>query len=108
VKKHTILYWVSVLSRTVLILLADGAPQHDCLHLVVGFLPLGYTGMLRSLAAAVPRLHVWQLSPTNHFIVAPSRQATSFTHAFAASFAVMVVSEIGDKTFFIAAIMAMQ
>lgn len=62
----------------------------------------------RSLVAAVPRLHVWQLSPTNHFIVAPSRQATSFTHAFAASFAVMVVSEIGDKTFFIAAIMAMQ
>ena len=32
----------------------------------------------------------------------------SFTHAFLASFSMMIVSEIGDKTFFIAAIMAMQ
>ncbi len=31
----------------------------------------------------------------------------SFTHAFVASFSVMIVSELGDKTFFIAAIMAM-
>jgi putative Ca2+/H+ antiporter (TMEM165/GDT1 family) len=31
-----------------------------------------------------------------------------FFHAFFASFSVIVVSEIGDKTFFIAAIMAMK
>ena len=31
-----------------------------------------------------------------------------FTHAFIASFSVIVVSEIADKTFFIAAIMAMK
>ena len=31
-----------------------------------------------------------------------------FTHAFIASFSVIVVSELGDKTFFIAAIMAMR
>lgn len=31
-----------------------------------------------------------------------------FQHAFGASFAMMIVSEIGDKTFFIAAIMAMR
>ena len=31
----------------------------------------------------------------------------SFTHAFVSSLCVIVVSELGDKTFFIAAIMAM-
>lgn len=31
-----------------------------------------------------------------------------FIHAFIASFSVIVVSELGDKTFFIAAIMAMR
>ena len=31
-----------------------------------------------------------------------------FLHAFIASFSVIVVSELGDKTFFIAAIMAMR
>lgn len=31
-----------------------------------------------------------------------------FIHAFVASFSVILVSEIGDKTFFIAAIMAMR
>ena len=31
-----------------------------------------------------------------------------FTHGFVASLSVIIVSEIGDKTFFIAAIMAMQ
>lgn len=31
-----------------------------------------------------------------------------FIHAFAASFSVIIVSELGDKTFFIAAIMAMK
>ncbi|KAL1129608.1 hypothetical protein AAG570_012553, partial [Ranatra chinensis] len=31
-----------------------------------------------------------------------------FIHAFVASFSVIIVSEIGDKTFFIAAIMAMK
>ena len=35
-------------------------------------------------------------------------QANSFAHAFIASWAVIIVSEIGDKTFFIAAIMAMR
>eukprot|EP00053_Salpingoeca_punica_P023439 m.10073 g.10073 ORF g.10073 m.10073 type:complete len:282 (+) comp5119_c0_seq1:112-957(+) len=37
-----------------------------------------------------------------------SMQMSSFSHAFMASFSVIVVSEIGDKTFFIAAIMAMR
>ncbi len=32
----------------------------------------------------------------------------NFVHAFVASFSVIVISEIGDKTFFIAAIMAMR
>eukprot|EP00052_Salpingoeca_macrocollata_P015784 m.126129 g.126129 ORF g.126129 m.126129 type:complete len:283 (+) comp19807_c0_seq2:78-926(+) len=36
------------------------------------------------------------------------RASATFTHAFVASFSVIVVSEIGDKTFFIAAIMAMR
>lgn len=31
-----------------------------------------------------------------------------FTHAFIASISVIIVSELGDKTFFIAAIMAMR
>ena len=31
-----------------------------------------------------------------------------FLHGFAASFSVIIVSEIGDKTFFIAAILAMK
>lgn len=31
-----------------------------------------------------------------------------FIHAFAASLSVIIVSELGDKTFFIAAIMAMR
>ena len=31
-----------------------------------------------------------------------------FIHAFVASFSVIIVSELGDKTFFIAAIMAMR
>jgi hypothetical protein len=31
-----------------------------------------------------------------------------FVHAFLASFSVIIVSELGDKTFFIAAIMAMR
>jgi hypothetical protein len=31
-----------------------------------------------------------------------------FTHAFIASLSVIIVSELGDKTFFIAAIMAMR
>lgn len=31
-----------------------------------------------------------------------------FVHAFVASFSVIIVSELGDKTFFIAAIMAMR
>ena len=32
----------------------------------------------------------------------------AFAHAFVATFSVIVVSELGDKTFFIAAIMAMR
>ena len=38
------------------------------------------------------------------------KSATSmgFLHGFAASFSVIIVSEIGDKTFFIAAILAMK
>ncbi|CAH0560054.1 unnamed protein product [Brassicogethes aeneus] len=35
-------------------------------------------------------------------------ESVGFLHAFAASFSVILVSEIGDKTFFIAAIMAMR
>ena len=35
-------------------------------------------------------------------------QAHSFPHAFISSMAVIIVSELGDKTFFIAAIMAMR
>ena len=34
--------------------------------------------------------------------------SVGFFHAFVASFSVIIVSEIGDKTFFIAAIMAMK
>lgn len=43
-------------------------------------------------------------SPT---VVAPTGQI-GFFHAFVSSFSVIIVSEIGDKTFFIAAIMAMK
>ncbi len=35
-------------------------------------------------------------------------EGLSFVHAFLASISVIIVSEIGDKTFFIAAIMAMK
>ena len=37
----------------------------------------------------------------------PKPSNTGFIHAFIASFSVIIVSEIGDKTFFIAAIMSM-
>lgn len=35
------------------------------------------------------------------------KMSMGFVHAFIASFSVIIVSEIGDKTFFIAAIMSM-
>ncbi|XP_030583200.1 putative divalent cation/proton antiporter TMEM165 [Archocentrus centrarchus] len=38
----------------------------------------------------------------------PSKGNLGFIHAFAASLSVIIVSELGDKTFFIAAIMAMR
>ncbi|KAA8589806.1 hypothetical protein FQN60_013171 [Etheostoma spectabile] len=38
----------------------------------------------------------------------PKEANTGFIHAFVASFSVIIVSELGDKTFFIAAIMAMR
>lgn len=37
----------------------------------------------------------------------PKTASLGFIHAFIASFSVIIVSEIGDKTFFIAAIMSM-
>lgn len=37
----------------------------------------------------------------------PKTSNLGFIHAFIASFSVIIVSEIGDKTFFIAAIMSM-
>lgn len=37
----------------------------------------------------------------------PPKTSMGFIHAFIASFSVIIVSEIGDKTFFIAAIMSM-
>lgn len=37
----------------------------------------------------------------------PPKSNLGFIHAFIASFSVIIVSEIGDKTFFIAAIMSM-
>lgn len=37
----------------------------------------------------------------------PPKTSLGFIHAFIASFSVIIVSEIGDKTFFIAAIMSM-
>lgn len=37
-----------------------------------------------------------------------SKSNLGFIHAFVASFSVIIVSELGDKTFFIAAIMAMR
>lgn len=37
----------------------------------------------------------------------PKTGSLGFIHAFIASFSVIIVSEIGDKTFFIAAIMSM-
>lgn len=39
--------------------------------------------------------------------VPPSTNNLGFIHAFIASFSVIIVSEIGDKTFFIACIMSM-
>lgn len=38
----------------------------------------------------------------------PSKGDLGFIHAFVASISVIIVSELGDKTFFIAAIMAMR
>ena len=38
----------------------------------------------------------------------PNKGNLGFIHAFVASFSVIIVSELGDKTFFIAAIMAMR
>lgn len=38
----------------------------------------------------------------------PSGLSLGFVHAFVASLSVIIVSELGDKTFFIAAIMAMR
>ena len=45
--------------------------------------------------------------PYGH-LVKDSTWSVSFIHAFAASISVIIVSELGDKTFFIAAIMAMR
>lgn len=42
------------------------------------------------------------------FKVTEGRVNLGFVHAFVASFSVIIVSELGDKTFFIAAIMAMR
>jgi hypothetical protein len=49
------------------------------------------------------------VDPDGDKVVKKSLQtsATGFTHAFVATLSVIVVSELGDKTFFIAAIMAM-
>ncbi|XP_055901795.1 uncharacterized protein LOC129938339 isoform X1 [Eupeodes corollae] len=53
-------------------------------------------------------------SPIEHKIETPSTKGTTsasnlgFIHAFIASISVILVSELGDKTFFIAAIMAMR
>jgi uncharacterized membrane protein len=44
---------------------------------------------------------------TQSTTAAPSGINTGFIHAFIAAFSVIIVSEIGDKTFFIAAIMSM-
>ncbi|EDQ92127.1 uncharacterized protein MONBRDRAFT_14366 [Monosiga brevicollis MX1] len=44
----------------------------------------------------------------NDALIRPSVQAASFTHAFIGGLSMMVVSELGDKTFFIAAILAMR
>ncbi|XP_071846533.1 putative divalent cation/proton antiporter TMEM165 isoform X2 [Apostichopus japonicus] len=41
-------------------------------------------------------------------VVTEGRVNLGFVHAFVASFSVIIVSELGDKTFFIAAIMAMR
>lgn len=46
--------------------------------------------------------------PTEDDVKGPPKITFGFFHAFLASFSVIVVSEIGDKTFFIAAIMAMK
>ena len=40
--------------------------------------------------------------------LAPTNVNLGFVHAFFASFSVIIVSEIGDKTFFIAAILSMK
>jgi Ca2+/H+ antiporter, TMEM165/GDT1 family len=47
------------------------------------------------------------ISPDHH---EPTQSVADvgFVHAFIASFSVIIVSELGDKTFFIAAIMAMR
>ncbi|KRX27764.1 Transmembrane protein [Trichinella nelsoni] len=52
---------------------------------------------------------VWStLLPTSTVEADSSSSSSSFSHAFLASCSVVIVSEIGDKTFFIAATMAMK
>lgn len=47
--------------------------------------------------------------PYGHLVVKEAKFTDiKFIHAFVASLSVIIVSEIGDKTFFIAAIMAMR
>ena len=45
--------------------------------------------------------------PYGHLLTG-GQLSVGFIHAFAASISVIIVSELGDKTFFIAAIMAMR
>ena len=46
--------------------------------------------------------------PYGHLVQTDKFLDIKFIHAFVASISVIIVSEIGDKTFFIAAIMAMR
>ena len=46
--------------------------------------------------------------PYGHLVVEEKFFDIKFIHAFISSLSVIIVSEIGDKTFFIAAIMAMR
>ena len=55
-------------------------------------------------------MHATDLNDLHQSTVAPKAKSIDygFIHAFVASISVIIVSELGDKTFFIAAIMAMR
>lgn len=70
---------------------------HECLGFVLSFSP----PFLQKGSSLVAPVHIVSEE-------SPDKTNLGFIHAFVAAISVIIVSELGDKTFFIAAIMAMR